>query len=165
MDFSKLSSTDKLGVYGSVALIIGAIIGGTVSAVGWLGVLAAIAMLAVIFLPQMSATTTLPGSHGSLMVLTGGIAAVVMILGLLSGIGWLGLYFSILPLQAIFFLIAVAGGLVMGWAGWQAFQAEGGKFQIGSGPSAGGPPPSSPPPSSNPPPSSSPPPSSGPPSA
>ena len=151
MDFSKLSSTDKLGVYGSVALIIGAIIGGTVSAVGWLGVLAAIAMLAVIFLPQMSATTTLPGSHGSLMVLTGGIAAVVMILGLLSGIGWLGLYFSLLPLQAIFFLIAVAGGLVMGWAGWQAFQAEGGKFQIGSGPSSGGPPPSSPPPSSGPP--------------
>jgi hypothetical protein len=151
MDFSKLSSTDKLGVYGSVALIIGAIIGGTVSAVGWLGVLAAIAMLAVIFLPQMSATTTLPGSHGSLMVLTGGIAAVVMILGLLSGIGWLGLYFSLLPLQAIFFLIAVAGGLVMGWAGWQAFQAEGGKFQIGSGPPAGGPPPSSPPPPSGPP--------------
>jgi len=151
MDFSKLSSTDKFGVYGSVALIIGAIIGGTVSAVGWLGVLAAIAMLAVIFLPQMSATTTLPGSHGSLMVLTGGIAAVVMILGLLSGIGWLGLYFSLLPLQAIFFLIAVAGGLVMGWAGWQAFQAEGGKFQIGSGPTAGGPPPSSPPPPSGPP--------------
>jgi hypothetical protein len=163
MDFSKLTSTDKLGVYGSVALIIGAIVGGTVSAVGWLGVLAAIGMLAVVFLPQMSATTTLPGSHGSLMVLTGGIAAIVMILGLLAGIGWLGLYFSVLPVQAIFFLIAVAGGLLMGWAGWQAFQAEGGKFQIGTTPPPTAPPPSGPPPSAPPP--SGPPPSAPPPSS
>jgi hypothetical protein len=29
-------------------------------------------------------------------------------------------------------LIGIAGGLLMGWAGWQEFQAEGGKFQLGT---------------------------------
>jgi threonine/homoserine/homoserine lactone efflux protein len=80
------------------------------------------------------------------MVALGGIAAVIMLLGLLTAISWFGLYFSVLAVQAIFFLIAVAGGLVMGWAGWQEFQAEGGKFQIGSQSSGGGTPPAGPPP-------------------
>ncbi len=133
MNFSKLDATDKLGVYGSVAVIAGAIVGGTVTYLGWIALLAAAAMLAVIFLPQLSPSTSLPGSKGSLMVACGGIAAVIMVLGLLTAIGWLGLYFSVLPVQAIFFLLAVGGGLVMGWAGWQVFQAEGGKFEIGSG--------------------------------
>jgi hypothetical protein len=132
MNFSKLDSTDKLAVYGSVAVIVGAIVGGTVTYLGWIAVLAAIGMLAVIFLPQVSPSTTLPGSRGSLMVICGGAAAVVMLLGLLTALGWLGLYFTVLPVQAIFFLVAVAGGLVMGWAGWQVFRAEGGKFQIGN---------------------------------
>jgi hypothetical protein len=29
-------------------------------------------------------------------------------------------------------VIGLAASLVMGWAGWQAFQAEGGKFRVGS---------------------------------
>jgi len=150
MDFNKLSSNDKLAVYGSVATLVGGILGGAVSALGWLAFLAAIAMLVVVFLPQFSPTTTLPGSKGSIMLLTGSIAAVVMVLGFLTILGLLGYYFQLFALNAIFFLIAVIGGVVMGWAGWQAFQAEGGKFQIGSGgpgagPGAGTPPPPPPP--------------------
>ena len=151
MDFNKLSSNDKLAVYGSVATLVGGILGGAVSALGWLAFLAAIAMLVVVFLPQFSPTTTLPGSKGSIMLLIGGIAAVVMVLGFLTILGLLGYYFQLFALNAIFFLIAVIGGVVMGWAGWQAFQAEGGKFQIGSGgpgPGSGGggaPPPPPPP--------------------
>ncbi len=133
MNFSTLAANDKLGVYGSVAVIVGAIVGGTVTALGWVALLAALGMLAVIFLPQLSPSTTLPGSKGSLMLVCGGAAAVIMLLGLLTALGWLGLYFTVLPFQAIFFLIAVAGGLVMGWIGWQAFQADGGKFEIGTG--------------------------------
>lgn len=145
MNWNNLSQNEKLAVYGSVALIIGAAIGGAASALGWLALLAALGMLAVIFLPQFSPQTKLPGSKGSLMLALGGIAAVIMLLGLLTAIGWLGLYFSVLALQAIFFLIAVAGGLLMGWAGWQEFQAEGGKFQIGTTSSGGGTPPAGPP--------------------
>lgn len=127
MDFSKLGQNEKLAVYGAAAVIIGGLIG-----YGYgltiLAVLAAIALLAVVFLPQMSPSTTLPGSHGSLMLLTGGIAGAVMVLALLVSLRFLGSF----DFYDIFFLIAVIGGLVAAWAGWSAFQAEGGKFQLGA---------------------------------
>jgi hypothetical protein len=148
MDFSKLSSNEKLAVYGSVAALVGGVVGGTLSAFGWLAFLAAVAMLAVIFLPQMSPSTTLPGSKGSLMLICGAIAGVIMVLALLTVIGLLGDYFRVFPVNAIFFLIAVVGGIVMAWAGWQAFQAEGGKFNVGMaspGPSNASAPPPAPP--------------------
>jgi threonine/homoserine/homoserine lactone efflux protein len=104
-------------------------------------------MLVVVFIPQFSPATSLPGSKGSLMLLCGGVAAVILVLGLLASLGWLGLYFSVFVLNAIFFLIAVAGGVVMGWAGWQEFQAEGGKFQLGAASTGAStpPPPAAPP--------------------
>lgn len=132
MNISKLDATDRLQVYGSVAVIVGAVIGGTVTSLGWIAVLAAIGMLAVVFMPQLSPSTRLPGSKGSLMVVCGGAAAVVMLLGLLTALNWYGLYFTAYPVQAIFFLGAVGGALVMGWVGWQVLQAEGGKFRIGT---------------------------------
>jgi hypothetical protein len=150
MDFSKLSKNDKLATYGAIATIVGGVIGYAYGVAGILAVLAAIGVLAVVFMPQMSPTTTLPGSHGSLLLLLGGGAAVLMILALLVGSS---LIFFAFGIRDLLFLIAVAGSLVMGWAGWQAFQAEGGKFQIGTTPPPSGPPPSTPPPESPPPPS------------
>jgi threonine/homoserine/homoserine lactone efflux protein len=47
----------------------------------------------------------------------------------------LGFTFTGFDLASLLFLVAAAGGLAMGWFGWQAFQAEGGKFQVG-GPKA-----------------------------
>jgi hypothetical protein len=148
MDWGKLSANEKLAVYGAIATLIGGAVGGTVSFLGWLALLAAIGVLAVVFLPQLSPQTNLPGSSGSLLLLLGGIAAVIMVLALLSIIGFLGFYFSAAPISAILFLIAVAGAVVMAWAGWQAFQAEGGKFQIGTqaGPRTTGTTPPPPPP-------------------
>jgi hypothetical protein len=148
MNWNALSSAEKLAVYGSVATLVGGIVGGTVSALGWLAFLAAIAMLIVVFLPQFSPQTTLPGSKGSFMLVLGGIAGIIMVLGLLTILGLLGYYFQFAAVNAIFFLIGVVGGVVMAWAGWQAFQAEGGKFQMGSGTggSTGGSAPPPPPP-------------------
>jgi hypothetical protein len=127
MNFSTLSSNEKLAVYGSVAVIIGGLVG--FYGVGLFAVLAAIAMLAIVFLPQMSPSTNLPGSKGSLMLLAGGVAAVVLVLSLLV---YASVLFAFSGFGSILFLVAVVGGLLMGWAGWQEFQAEGGKFQIGS---------------------------------
>jgi hypothetical protein len=138
MDFAKLRQNEKLAVYGAIAAIIGAVLAaaGTFGfGVGWLGLLLALAMLAVVFVPQLSPSTNLPGSKGSLMLVVGGIAAVFAVLGLLSGFGLLGLL-SFSPLFVIGWLLNVIGGLLMGWAGWQEFQAEGGKFQLGSSASA-----------------------------
>lgn len=153
MDWSKLSSNEKLAVYGSVAAIIGGLVGG-LSGLIWLSVLAAAGVLVVLFLPMMSANTAMPGSKGSLLVTLGGIAGVAAVLGLLTVIADIGYWFDNSPVRAIFFLIAVAGSLLVAWAGWQSFQGEGGKFNIGmaggtSGAGAAGPPPppATPPPS------------------
>lgn len=132
MDFSKLSSNDKIASIGAVVAIVGGLLGGIGG--GGLGLLTAILMLVIVFLPQFSPTTTLPGSKGSLMVLVGGGAAVGAVLALLAifpYIGLLGGYF-------IGLLLVIVGGLMMGWAGWQEFQAEGGKFQLGMASSSGG---------------------------
>jgi hypothetical protein len=129
MDFAKLGQNEKLALYGSLALIVGGIVGYTYG-IGGLGILAALAMLLIIFLPQLSPGTSLPGTHGSLMVAAGGLAGVAMALALLSAFA--SNILSNLDFRDIFFLLAVVGGLLMAWAGWQEFQSEGGKFQLGT---------------------------------
>ena len=70
MDFSRLSQNEKLATYGSLAVIVGALVGLGAAGLGFIAVLAALGMLVVIFLPQLSPATQLPGSRGSLMVAT-----------------------------------------------------------------------------------------------
>jgi hypothetical protein len=153
MNLSKLSATEKLAVYGAVATVIG----GAVAAssypghwgVTWLGAILGLAMLAIVFLPQLSPTTKLPGKKGSLMVAVGGVAALLMAFVLLTTFSFT---FEGFDLSSLLFLIAVIGAIVMGWAGWQAFQADGGKFDVGmSGAAAAPPVPGVPPPASQPP--------------
>jgi hypothetical protein len=142
MDFSKLDSNEKLAVYGAGAAILGAIIAQIGSFYGagglWLSLLLAIAMLAIVFMPQWSPTTNLPGSKGSLMLIVGGIAGIGALLGLLAILPALGAFGLYGGLWFIGILIGIIGGLLMGWAGWQAFQAEGGKFQVGTAPASSG---------------------------
>lgn len=166
MDFSKLSSNEKLAVYGAGAAILGAVIAqiGSIYGAGglWLSVLLAIAMLAIVFLPQWSPSTTLPGSKGSLMLIVGGIAGIGALLGLLAILPALGLFGLYGGLWFVGILIGIVGGLMMGWAGWQEFQAEGGKFQIGTQ-STGATPPAAAPPAPQATPQSAPPPAATPP--
>lgn len=134
MDFSKLDQNEKLATYGSVAVVVGLIVasaGFFGFGLGSLALLAAVAMLAVVFLPQLSPNTGLPGSKGSLMLICGGVAAAVLVLSFLTFLGALGFYLG--TLNGIFFLVALAGSLLMAWVGWQEFQAEGGQFRLGSG--------------------------------
>jgi hypothetical protein len=153
MNLSKLSASEKLAVYGAVATVVGAVVAASSYpghwGVTWLGAILGIAMLAIVFVPQMSPNTKLPGKKGSLMVLVGGLAALLMAFVLLTTINFT---FQGFDLSSLLFLVAVAGALVMGWAGWQAFQAEGGKFDVGmSGASSVPPVPMVPPPSTPPP--------------
>lgn len=153
MDFSKLGSNEKLAVYGAIAAIIGPVLSsvGFGFGAGGLTLLLSIAMLAIIFLPQFSPETKLPGSKGSLMVIVGGIAAVSAALALLGGLGYFG-FFGRNIVSVLGWLVGIGGGLLMGWAGWQEFQSEGGKLQIGTasagsdaGASQSSPPPAAPP--------------------
>jgi hypothetical protein len=142
MDFSKLSSNDKLAVIGAGLAIVGALLafGGG----GSFGLLTGILMLVIVFLPQFSPNTTLPGSKGSLMLIVGGvsgIAALISLLGILAVLGAFALYGG---LWFIGLLLSVAGGLLMGWASWKEFQAEGGKFNVGTASTTPSPPPAPP---------------------
>jgi hypothetical protein len=145
MNFSKLSSNEKLAVYGAVAAIIGAFL--SFGGGGSFGVLTGVAMLVIIFLPQFSPTTQLPGSKGSLMLIVGGVAGIGALLALLAWLPYLGLFGGVF----IGLLLGIGGGLLMGWASWMEFQSEGGKFVLGMPASASTPaappaPPMAPPP-------------------
>jgi len=133
MDFGKLGQNEKLAVIGALASIIGPIVASAGFGFGASGLtlLLALGMLALVFLPQFSPQTQLPGSKGSLMVIVGGIAAVSAGLALLSSIGYLAFFGSNL-FSVLGWLLGIGGGLLMGWAGWQEFQSEGGKLQIGT---------------------------------
>ena len=152
MDFSKLSSADKQIVYAAGAVVLLAIValvrawGGLV----FLPLLGGLGALAVVFMPQMSPTTRLPGSRGSLLLICGGVAGVFWLLATLT---WLDYIFSFLAtFDTILFLLGLAASLWLAWLSWQAFQGEGGKFVIGaqdsgaSGTTAASAPQTSPPP-------------------
>ena len=132
MNFSTLSATEKMAVYASVVV---AILGLWSLTHAWGGlmvlpVLAAVGMLLVLFAPSIMPTTRLPGSKGSLLLLTGGLAAVIWALSAISWLGWI--FDHLAAFDTIQFLVGLVAALAMGWFGWQAFQAEGGKFQIGA---------------------------------
>jgi hypothetical protein len=128
MDFSKLSQNERLATFGGIAVVIGGLVGYSYG-LTVLAVLAALAALVIVFLPQFSPTASLPGSRGSLLLVAGGIAAVVMVLALLM---YISVVFTAFNFRDLFFLLAVVGSVVLAWAAWQEFQAEGGKFQLGS---------------------------------
>jgi len=130
MDLSKLNSNEKIAGIGAVLAIVGSVIS---FGAGPYGVLTGIAMLVIIFLPQFSPTTKLPGSKGSLMLIVGGAAAIGALLTLLAWLPYLGIMGSFF----IGGILGIVGGLLMGWGAWQEFQAEGGKFQLGTAPSSG----------------------------
>ena len=131
MDISKLNSNEKIAAIGAVLAIIGALVS---FGAGPYGVLTGIAMLAIIFLPQFSPATKLPGSKGSLMLIVGGAAAIGAVLTLLAWLPYLG----IMGTYFIGGLLGIIGGLLMGWGAWQEFQSEGGKFQLGAAPASTG---------------------------
>jgi hypothetical protein len=128
MDFSKLDQNEKLATYGSIAVVLAGLVsnwGGLL----FLSILAAIGMLAVVFLPQLSPSTNLPGSKGTLMATLGIVAAVG---ALLTALQWISVIGAILgSFGTILFLIAIIGAVVMAWAGWQELQSEGGKWVFG----------------------------------
>ena len=144
MDLSKLSQNEKLALYGAIAVFLAGIIsnwGGLL----FLSILAALGVAIVLFLPQLSPKTSLPGSRGSLLAVLGLIAFGGAAIELLRYLGYtletLGRFSTIL------FIVALIGSAIMAWAGWQALQGEGGKWVLGGSSASGGStPPATPPP-------------------
>jgi hypothetical protein len=129
MDLSKLSANDRTAAYSAIVVVLAGIVsnwGGLM----WLGVVMGIGVLLVLFLPQFSPGTSLPGSKGSLLVVAGVVAAACAVIEILRFVT----YFThtLDDWQTWAFAIALVASLVLAYVGWQTFQAEGGKLALGA---------------------------------
>jgi hypothetical protein len=92
--------------------------------------LAALAALVILFLPAISPNTKAPGSKGSLLMVSGVLAALFWLLSALTWLDWIFNHLG--SIDTWIYLIGLAVTLWFGWLCWSAFQAEGGKFQFGN---------------------------------
>jgi len=131
MDISKLTANERMALFASVVAVVTGVIsvindwGGLVG----LATVGAIGMALVLLAPSMMPTTRLPGSKGSLLLVTGGVTAIAWALATLTWLDWI--FRHLATFDTLQFLIGLVAALVCGWTGWQAFQAEGGKFSVG----------------------------------
>ena len=86
-------------------------------------------MLIIVFLPQFSPTTTLPGSKGSLMLIVGGVAGIAALLSLLAILTVLGAFALYGGIWFVGLLLSTAGGLLMGWASLEGIPGRGRQVQ------------------------------------
>ncbi|MEX0710032.1 MAG: hypothetical protein WD116_02385 [Chloroflexota bacterium] len=148
MDNSKLNSNDKMALYASFVVVVTGIISitndwGSLVALAMVG---GIGMAVVLLAPSMMPTMRLPGSRGSLLLITGGVAAVAWGISALTWLDWI--FRHLATFDTLQFLVGLVAALVCGWTGWQAFKAEGGKFNVGTagaGSAGASPPPAAPP--------------------
>ena len=154
MDFSKLSSNEKMAVYASIVVVVT----GLVSVVNDWGALMLVATvggilaLAVVFAPQIMPATRLPGSTGSLLLVIGGLTLLIWLVVLIDWLNWV--FDHLASFDAIQFLAGLVASAVLAWTAWQILQAEGGKMRFGSVAAEGGPtagPPAAAPPAAAPP--------------
>ena len=132
MNFSKLSYFAKVAAVAAVVVVLTALISlandwGILMAIS---LLAGLAALVVIFLPQTAPSTTLPGSKGSLLTAAGAVATVVTAAVAVSWIGWIGEHLA--TVDTLQFLVGLVAAVVVFWAGWQVLRSEGGKLMFGT---------------------------------
>jgi hypothetical protein len=126
MDFSRLSQDERTAAWASIAVAVcglAAVFSYTTYSGAWLGVIAAVGALTVLFLPQLAPGTRIPGSPAVWLLIAGGLAALVLVLLLVVNLGFV---FSRFGLPDLLFLAAVVGAIVMAWAGWRIYTAEAG---------------------------------------
>jgi len=127
-----LNATEKQITWAAVAVVFLSIyaLANAWGGLMFVPLLTGLAALVILFLPRISPNTKAPGSKGSLLMVSGVLAAAFWLLAALTWIGWI--FDHLATLDTILFLIGLAAALVFGWLCWQAFQAEGGKFQFGN---------------------------------
>lgn len=141
MDFSKLSSSERMASVAAVVVVVTSLISiardwGTLM---FIALLTGVAALVVIFAPQIMPNTKMPGSNGSFLTVLGGATVLVWIVVLIDNLGWVGDH--IVHWDTLQFFIGLIAAIALTWYGWAMLQSEGGKFQFGSQGSAAAPPP------------------------
>ncbi len=127
-----LTATEKQITWAAVAVVFLSIyaLANAWGGLMFVPLLTGLAALVILFLPRISPNTKAPGSKGSLLMVSGVLAAAFWLLAALTWVSWI--FDHLATLDTILFLIGFASALVFGWLCWQAFQAEGGKFQFGN---------------------------------
>jgi hypothetical protein len=150
MDFSRLSGSERTAAIASAVVVVLGIVSvvNDWGAVLLVSILAAIGMLAILFAPQLWPAAKLPAGRGLLLLVAGAAAALFWLVAAIDWIDWILEHIG--DLDTLQFLVGFVATLVMAWTGWQAFQSEGGKVQLGSASSSAGaaaaPPPAAAPP-------------------
>ena len=145
MNFSALTSNDRLAVIAAIVVVITGVIS-LASRWGILVAVSALAAAAVVFIvlqPQIAPTVKLPMSKGTLML---GLSATSVVILVVVALTWLEYILTppIFVFDTIQYFVGMIAAAVMTWAGWQTFQAE-------KGTAAATPPPAAPPPAAPPP--------------
>ena len=137
MNFSALSSNDRLAAIAAVVVIITGLISVAQQwgALVFLSLAAGVAVLFVVLQPQIAPAVKLPMTKGLLLLGLGAIATVVLLVVALSWIDYI-LTPPILVFDTIQFFIGVIAAIVMLFAGWRAYQSEKGTTPL-AGPPAG----------------------------
>ena len=141
MNFSALSQNDRLALGAAVVVVITALLSlsndwGLLMAVS---LLAGLAVLAVVFQPQVAPAMKLPTSRGLALL---ALSALAVLATGLTAINWLGWILGhLVSFDTIQFLVGLVAALVMAWAGWGAYQADGPATSTAT---ASGPPPEAP---------------------
>ena len=126
MDFSKLSSNERMAAFASAVVLVL----GIVSLVNDWGsllivpVLAALIVLGGILLPQLAPTVKLPAPKALVMLLGGAAAALFWVIAAISWLDWI--FGHLGAFDTLQFLVGLVASLLMAWAGWKAYQAAGG---------------------------------------
>lgn len=125
MNFSKLSSNDRLAAIAGVVVVVTGLISLYTSwgALVILSLLSGAGVLFVVLQPQIAPAVRLPMPKGTLMLGLGVVATVVL---LIVTVSWLDYILTppIFVFDTIQFMIGLVAAIVMLWTGWTAYAAE-----------------------------------------
>jgi hypothetical protein len=124
MDLSKLDSTDRMAAIAALIVVVLGVVSiindwGTLMIVP---ILAGLAVLAVVLMPQLSPQTTIPAPKPMVLLAAGAVAALAWLLVAIDWLTWIVDHLG--AVDTLQFLVGLVASFVLAWAGWQAFQAS-----------------------------------------
>jgi hypothetical protein len=120
VDLSRLDANERMAAMAAgVVLVLGIVsIVNDWGALMIVPILGALAVLAVLFLPQVN----LPAPRGLTLLLAGAVAALFWIIAAVSWLDWIVGHLA--TFDTLQFLVGLVAAIVLAWAGWQAYQAS-----------------------------------------
>ena len=123
MDWAKLSAADRRAFIAAAVVVVTGVTS-VVDAWGLgavVGLLAGIAAIVVLVLPQLSPATKLPASKGQSLLVLGAVAAIGFGLAALT---YLEYVVKVTRIYSILFDIGLVAALALLYFGWLAYQGE-----------------------------------------